>query len=85
LKKPAKSSSVANSDSKPERANDGKVADTLQFAALLGEHDPFWRVDLLDFYLVTTVELVPRIDAYSGNNDLMEVRVGKLQLDRLCF
>ena len=85
MKKPAKSSSVDNGDSKPERANDGEVAGALQFAAVYGEHDPFWRVDLLDFYLVTTVELVPRIDAYSGNNDLMEVRVGKLQLDRLCF
>ena len=85
MKKPAKSSSVDNGDSKPERANDGEVADTLQFSAVNREHDPFWRVDLLDFYLVTTVELVPRIDAYSGNNDLMEVRVGKLQLDRLCF
>ena len=81
LKKPVITSPTFNSDSAGTKANDGDIAGTYQhFASQVGADDPFWRVDLLDFYVVTTVEIVLRIDESFDLNDVMEVRVGKFLL-----
>ena len=78
LTKPVKASPRYNSNTKEAMANDGDIAGTQQhYASQVGAVDPFWRVDLLDSYVVTTVEIVLRIDGYVHNNDVMEVRVGK--------
>ena len=77
LKKPVTTSPTFNSDSVGKKANDGDIAGTVQhFGSQVGAVDPFWRVDLLDFYVVTTVEIVLRIDKDFELNDVMEVRVG---------
>ncbi|CAB4012629.1 Hypothetical predicted protein [Paramuricea clavata] len=77
LHKPMKASEFYRSGSQGTQANNGDVADPIgHYASHSSVKDPFWRVDLLDFYLVTTVEIVTRLDGFSHENDEMEVRVG---------
>jgi hypothetical protein len=76
LNKPVKASALYRPGSKGTMANDGDVTDPITHYAS-NVKDPFWRVDLLDFYLITTVEIITRIDGYFHTNDVTEVRVGK--------
>ena len=78
LKKPVRASPLFDGNKKATNANDGDIAGVIQhYASQSSVEDPFWRVDLLDSYVVTTVEIVLRIDADFDLNDVMEVRVGK--------
>ena len=78
LAKPSRASDVYRSGSKATLANDGDILGKDEHYASHGNvEDPFWRVDLLDFYLVLTVEVVCRIDGYFERIGVMEVRVGK--------
>ena len=78
LKKPVRASPRYSTNMKEAMANDGDIAGVTQlYLSRGGVEDPFWRVDLLDFYVVITVEIVLRIDADFDSNDVMEVRVGK--------
>ena len=80
LWKPTETSQRFRGGSKAVRANDGDIIDLEgHYASNENVEDPFWRVDLLDFYLVATVEVVCRIDEYFDRNGVMEVRVGKEQ------
>ncbi|CAB3988800.1 Hypothetical predicted protein [Paramuricea clavata] len=77
LNKPLKASALYKSDMKDTQANNGDVTEPeAHYASHSSAKDPFWRVDLLDLYLVTTVEIVTRVDGFFYQNGVMEVRVG---------
>ena len=59
LAKPSRASDKFRSGSTANLANDGDILGEYEHYASHGSvEDPFWRVDLLDFYLVLTVEVV---------------------------
>ncbi len=77
LKKPTKASPISKPETKNTNANDGDVTTPGQHYGSQTVEDPFWRVDLLDVFLVITVEIVCRLDGNFDTNDVVEVRVGK--------
>ena len=78
LTKPVYASTRQATNTKATFANDGELNNPdKQYISASRDKDPFWRVDLLEIYIVTTVEIVCRMDGSFDTNDRVEVRVGE--------